>query len=140
MVEDALASNGPHIEPLKALDMRFVPGVKPGDHRFLFQWVDTAPGVRTFETTDAKGARHRFRYLNGAPLNDANFELEVNFLEYRETRPNGTKRHFSRVTDLPVEESNLMDLMRADRLLAAGLGNAVQGHRFRPSPRHAGSE
>ena len=30
VVEDALASNGPHIELLKALDMRFVLGAKPG--------------------------------------------------------------------------------------------------------------
>ena len=56
-----------------------------------------------------------FRYHNGAPPDDAHFELEVNFLEYRETRPNGTKRHFSRATDLPVEESNLMDPVRAGR-------------------------
>ena len=115
VVEDALASNGPHIELLKALDMRFVLGVKPGDHRFLFQWVDTTPGTRTFETADADGTAHRFRYLNAAPLNDAHFELEVNFLEYWETRPNGTKRHFSWVTDLPIEQANLMDLMRAGR-------------------------
>ena len=78
-VEDALASNGPHIELLKELDMRFVLGVKPGDHALLFQWVETTPGTRTFETTDADGTVHRFRYLNGAPLNDANFQLEVNF-------------------------------------------------------------
>ncbi len=114
-VEDALASNGPHIELLKELVMRFVLGVKPGDHAHLFQWVDTTPGVRTFQTADADGAAHRFRYLNGVPLNDASFELEVNFLEYWETRPNGTKRHLSWVTDLPIDESNLMDLTRAGR-------------------------
>ena len=115
VVEDGLASNGPHIELLKEQDMRFVLGIKPGDHQFLFQWVDTAPGARTFETTDAKGVRHRFRHLNGAPPDDANFELEANFLEYRETRPNGTKQHFSLLTDLPIDEFNLMDPMRAGR-------------------------
>ncbi len=115
VVEDALASNGPHIELLKELDMRFILGAKPGDHEFLFRWVDTTPGTRTFETTDADGTTHRFRYLNGAPLNDANFELEVNFLEYWELKPNGKQRHFSWVTDLPVDESSLMDLMRAGR-------------------------
>ena len=44
-----------------------------------------------------------------------NFSSRVNFLEYWETRPNGTKRHFSWVTDLPIDESNLMDPMRAGR-------------------------
>ena len=33
------------------------------------------------EITDEAGVRHHFRHLNGAPLNDAHFELEVNFLE-----------------------------------------------------------
>ena len=115
VVEDALASNGPHIGLLKELDMRFILGAKPGDHQFLFQWVESTPGTRTFETTGRDGTAHRFRYHNGAPLNDANFELEVNFLEYWELKPNGTRRHFSWVTDLPVEDSNLMDLMRAGR-------------------------
>ncbi len=36
VVEDALASNGPHIRLLQSLDMRFVLGVKPGDHKHLF--------------------------------------------------------------------------------------------------------
>ena len=115
VVEDALASNGPHTELLKQLDMRFILGAKPGDHAHLFQWVETTPGTEVVEMTDADGVRHRFRYLNGAPLNDANFELEVNFLEYWEFKPNGKERHFSWVTDLPVDESNVMDLMRAGR-------------------------
>ncbi len=115
VVEDALASNGPHIKLLKELDMRFVLGAKPGDHAHLFQWVDATPGTRTFETADADGTRHRFRYLNGAPSDDANFELEVNFLEYWETRPDGKQRHFSWVTDLPIDNANAFDLMRAGR-------------------------
>ena len=115
VLEDALASNGPHIKLLKELDMRFILGVKPGDHAQLFQWVETTPETRTFEITDADGVQHRFRYLNGAPLNDAHFELEVNFLEYRELRPNGKKQHFSWVTDLRITELNALALMRAGR-------------------------
>ena len=115
VVEDALASNGPHIELLGKLDMRFILGAKPGDHAFLFDWVDNTPGTRAAEFAGEDGVRHRFRWLNGAPLNDANFDLEVNFLEYREITPEGKVRHFSWVTDLPVAEDNLMELMRAGR-------------------------
>ena len=43
VVEDALASNGPHIELLKTLDMRFVLGVK--HHKHLFEWVDTTAAL-----------------------------------------------------------------------------------------------
>ena len=105
----------PHIELLKALlvDMRFVLGAKPGDHEFLFQWVETTPGTRRFETTDTDGTVYRFRYLNDAPLNDAHFQLQVNFLEYWAFKPNAKPRHFSWVTDLPITDSNAMTLMRA---------------------------
>ncbi|MYC59116.1 MAG: transposase [Gammaproteobacteria bacterium] len=95
VVQDALAANGPHIALLRSLDMRFVLGVKPDGHRHLFEWVEATRGVRTFETTDGKGVTRRYRYLNGAPLNGAHFDLEVNFLECRESRPG--KKHLATV-------------------------------------------
>ncbi len=48
-------------------------------------------------------------------MNDDNFDLEVNFLEYREDRPGGKVQRFCWVTDIPIDESNLMELMRAGR-------------------------
>ncbi len=115
VVEDALAANGPHIELLRALDMRFVLGVKPGGHRHLFEWVESTPGVPTFETTDENGATRRYRYLNGAPLNDANFDLEVNFLECRETRPGKREQCFTWAADIGIDGANAEALMRAGR-------------------------
>ena len=115
VVEDALASNGPHLRLLKDLDLRFIVGAKPGDHAFLFEWVDSTPGVQVVELAAEDGARHRFRYLSDVPLNAANFDLEVNFLEYWEVGPQGARRHFSWVTDLPILPGNLMELMRAGR-------------------------
>lgn len=115
VIEDALASNAPHIRLLKELDLRFILGAKPDDHRFLFEWVGNTPTTATYEVTDETGTRHRFRYLNGTPLNDANFDLEVNFLEYWETKPNGKVTHFSWVTDFPIDPTNLMTLMRGAR-------------------------
>ena len=115
VLEDALASNGPHLKLLKNLDMRFILGAKRGDHEPLFRWVETARQTRSFETMEEDGTRHRFRFLNGAPLNDAHFELEVNFLEYWEQRPGGKERHFAWVTDLRINEWNAFALMRAGR-------------------------
>jgi hypothetical protein len=115
VVEDALASNGPHIRHLQALDLRFILGAKPSDHAFLFDWVAASEQTREVTLTDTGGVCHRFRYLNGVPLNDANFALEVNFLEYWEQDPHGGMQHFSWVTDLPIDDSNLMTLMRGAR-------------------------
>jgi len=115
VVEDALASNAPHIRHLQALDLRFILGAKQSDHKFLFEWVEATAQTAEASFADAQGFRHRFRYLNGAPLNDANFDLEVNFLEYWEHAPDGTVTHFSWVTDIPIDDSNLMTLMRGAR-------------------------
>ena len=107
LMEDGLASNGPHINLLKGLDLRL--GAKPGDHKFLFEWVNNAPSVEHREFTDENDIRHEFRY--GVPLNDTHFDLEVNF--HWEKRPNGKKQRW--VTDLPINEENAMQLMRAGR-------------------------
>ena len=87
VVEDGLASNGPHIKHLKGLGLRFLLGAKRADHEALFDGVEATqrlgPGaVKHVEHTDEQGIHHRFRFLNGVPLNDTHFELEVNFLEY----------------------------------------------------------
>jgi hypothetical protein len=115
VVEDALASNAPHIRQLQELNLRFILGAKPSDHSYLFDWVAATPETAEAMFTDEKGFRHRFRYLNGAPLNASNFDLEVNVLEYWEHAPDGTVTHFSWVTDIPIHEHNLMTLMRGAR-------------------------
>ncbi len=111
----ALASNGPHVRLLQELNMRFVPGAKPGGHADLFETVNASPMTRTMEAKGADGTRRRCRFINGAPLNDANRDLEVNFLEWTGTRPGGKRQRFSWVTDVDVDESNAESLMRAGR-------------------------
>lgn len=115
VVEDALASNGPHLRLLNELDMRYLVGAKQSDHKFLFDWVDNTATTETVTLTDEQRVQHRFRYLNGAPLNDANFDLSVNFLEYWETKPSGKTQHFAWVTDIAITPDNLMTLMRGGR-------------------------
>ena len=117
--KDALAgSSGPCHAPRPAV--HFIVGTKRADHEALFEWVEATqrlgPGaVKHVEHTDEQGIHHRFRFLNGVPLNDTHFELEVNFLEYWERRPNGKEQHFAWVSDLPIEESTVMEMMRAGR-------------------------
>jgi len=115
VIEDGLASNGPHIKQLNSLNLRFILGAKETDHRFLFDWVASTAATQTYELIDESGVPHRFRYLNNAPLNDANFELEINFLEYWEIQPSGKTKYFSWVTDIPIFTGNLMALTRGGR-------------------------
>ncbi len=69
--------------------MRFILGAKQSDHGFLFDWVSHTKATKTVELIDSKGVHHCFRYCNQVPLNDANFQMQINFLEYWETKASG---------------------------------------------------
>ena len=109
VVEDGLASNGPHVRDLIDNGMRFILGVKPGDHAFLFAQVEAARRKCSSPTLTRKekGITREVSWVWGVPLNESNPDLRVNFLEYRELNTEGecTKR-FTWVTDLHVTHRN----------------------------------
>src|SRR3989440_7718206 len=67
VTEDSLSSNAPHIETLHAHDMRYILGVKEGDHAFLFEQVAQAERVGRvtyYEREDHQSEiHHRFRFV-----------------------------------------------------------------------------
>ena len=115
---DRLSSNAPHIQTLQDHDLRYILGVKAGDHAFLFQQVQVAEqagGVTYYERHDrAAGIRHRFRFVNDVPLNASNAHVRVNFIAYWEIGEHKIQ-HFSWVTDLRVSTRNVFHLMRGGR-------------------------
>lgn len=113
VVEDGLASNGPHLQELKRLGMRYIIGAKPGDHEYLFEWVKS---VKCEEHEENRlGTQHRYRFINKVPLNDTNFDCEVNFLEYWEKKKDGKEQHFTWVTDIPIRKENVYQIMKGGR-------------------------
>ncbi len=117
VVEDALASNGPHIQLLHELAMRFILGVKPGDHQALFAEVERREGlgpVARREVTDEQGVIPRFRFVNAVPLNQSHPERVVNFLEYWEVHKDRVL-HFSWITDFEFSDDNLFAIMKGGR-------------------------
>ena len=120
VTEDALSSNAPHIHDLQRLDLRFILGVKPGDHQFLFEQVDLAvtEGKATeFSCQDPNDPEklHYFRFINQLPLNKSNPDLLINFLEYWEVGKDGKLQKFSWITDIEITEENAFTLMRGGR-------------------------
>jgi len=120
ITEDALSGNAPHIKSLKKFNLRFVLGVKPGDHAFLFDYVNLAAQKRQvveFEVTDKKKPKitHRYRFLNDVPLNKSNQDVRVNFMEYWEITEKKTK-HFSWITDFHITQGNAYEIMRTGRV------------------------
>lgn len=120
VVEDGLASNGPHVRKLQQLNLRFILGAKPGDHVFLFNNLNAAAKqgrAREIECIDPEDRKkvHFFKYMNRVPLNKSNPDILVNVLEYVQIDKNEKLTKFSWVTDLPITDDNVFELMRAGR-------------------------
>ena len=115
-VEDALASNGPHIKYLINKGFRFILGAKPGDHKSLFNKFKASESRKSWKTRDKKtGFMHQFEWVMGLPLNKANPDLKINMLKYKEIKKDGKITQFSWVTDLPLNRKTVMSIMLAGR-------------------------
>jgi hypothetical protein len=121
VVEDALSANAPHLADLREYNMRFVIGIKPGSHGFLFEQMRTAcetGQAHVLTLVDTDGTLHHYRWLEKASLNESNPNILVAMLEYWEIPAKGSKapiRHFSWITDLPVNEETVAELARGGR-------------------------
>jgi len=122
ITEDALSANAPHIRELMRHDLRYILSVKPGDHAFLFEYIDQAvlqgEATEFFLPDPVKPEMHHcFRFINNVPLNKGSQEdLRVNFLEYWEVDGEGNvKKRFSWVTDIEITQENAYELMRGGR-------------------------
>ena len=111
---DGLASNHPHLSLLDSLNMNYIIAVKPGDHRYLFDWIKDLPG-QVYTQTDEKDTQHDFTCYNDVPLNDAHHDYRVSVIKYTETKKNGKQQHFSWATKMPVTSDTVYELMRAAR-------------------------
>jgi hypothetical protein len=118
VVEDGLASNGPHVRDLIDYDMHFILGVKPGDHAFLFEQVEVArregrsPKLRQQQGKVAA----EVSWVLDVVLNESNPDLRVNFLEYNEYDAIGKcLKHFTWITDFHITRRNAWVLAKGGR-------------------------
>lgn len=121
VVEDALASNAPHIRLLKQHRMHFLLGAKPADHEHLFDQViqayeeDRMTSIQ-WKDPQRKGVSCEIGFTHNLALNKSNPDLLVNFLQYSEYGPDGERtKCFSWVTDLTITKENAKELVRGGR-------------------------
>lgn len=115
---DGLYSKQPFIDALKSARLSYILVAKPDDHKVLFEWVRELEGLgdgRQLELTDAKNRLHRYRWVNKVPLNGTPQADEVNFFAYELVVKSKVTYRNSWVTDLPVDEHNVIDLVRGGR-------------------------
>ena len=84
---------------------------KQGDHKALFEFIK---GICSEYITKKKGKTYKYRYVNNIPLNNANQDISVNFLECTEVTSKGAKT-FTWVTDITITEDNIHDIMKGGR-------------------------
>ena len=111
-VQDALGATAPNLLELQFANIRFIVGVKPDNHKDLFNLVDQAE-CQTYQHESEGGKIHRYRYINTVPLNRTGFE--INFLEYWEISKTGEVKHFTWVTDIKITNENVYKLMQGGR-------------------------
>lgn len=114
ITSDNLSANAPYIRKLQALKMSYLIVAKPEGNKSLFEWLKGIQLAEHVVKLKDESVYH-FRFINGVPINDANHELEVNYFEVDIQEANGTKRHFSWVTDVKVTKDNVSELTRGGR-------------------------
>lgn len=110
---DALSAKAPYIQPIKNMGAHFIIGVNPGGNPSLFEWLKGIE-LTTF-SCKTKKEMLEYRFCNGVPLNDANHDLEVNFIECLVKDKSGKVKRFTWVTDILVTKDNVHQLSRGGR-------------------------
>ncbi|UJS22670.1 hypothetical protein [Thiothrix winogradskyi] len=104
LLQDALSCNAPHIRLLKSNGYSFIITAKARSGSLLLKTVlDGLANGSTQELagTTSKKLRCGYRYANDIPLNHANQDVRVNYIDYWEERPDGTTFIYDCVTDIP---------------------------------------
>lgn len=118
LLQDALSCNAPHIRLLKSNGYSFIITAKARSSSLLLNTVlDGLANGSTQELagTTSKKLRCGYRYANDIPLNHANQDVRVNYIDYWEERPDGTTFIYDCVTDIPLTADNVADVVRAGR-------------------------
>ena len=113
---DGLMSNQPMIEETIAGDMHYLFVAKPGNHKYLMEWINAYDVLPSTESTDDKGNSHIYTWQNNVPLNGNNKTINVNWFQYQLKNSKGkvTKTH-SWVTDIEITPENVSHMTKAGR-------------------------
>jgi hypothetical protein len=113
---DGLMSHQPLMETVINNGMHCLFVAKPGDHKYLFEWIETFDQLPNLEIKDQKGRLHQYRWKNDVPLNGKVNALQVNFIEYSLINEKGKRTFYNTwVTDLEVTQNNIVALAQAGR-------------------------
>ena len=118
IVADSLYSKQPFIEELKDQRFSFILVAKPNDHKVMMEHLHGLKELRglsqlTFK--DERGRQHLYEWENDVILNGNKDSIKVNFFEYSIIVNGKVTFHYSWVTDIPIDRTNIVQLVKAGR-------------------------
>jgi len=111
--EDALGAKGPYLRRILEIGAHFIVNVNPTGNPSLFEWLKGVSLEK--KTIREKKESIELRLYNGIPLNDANSDFSVNFIDCVIRDKKGRETHFSWITDLLITQDNVYSLAKAGR-------------------------
>ena len=110
---DGLFSKTPMVNLTLSEGMHFLFVAKPDDHVYMMDWLNGFASLPEVVSTDMKGRRHQYRYMNNVPLNGSDDAPLVNYIHYQMSDEN-VKVIFknSWVTDMEVTHDNVSQLAK----------------------------
>ena len=136
IVGDGLYAKQPMIESTASSGMHYVFTCKPDDHKILVEWVDglrLLHEVMHMEHVDRKGRTHVYEWACEVPLNGNKDAPSVNFFEYWLKDGQGVGYHSSWVTDLPLDDECIEEMVRIARsrwAIENEVFNTVKNHGY----------
>ena len=117
---DGLSSKQPFITEVNSAGYNYILVAKPGDHKYMMEWVDTFDSIPNKKVVDSKGKIHQYEWVEEIPLNGREDAIQVNFFRYKilSIDKNGQEKinyRGSWVTDLPLNKENIELMVKGAR-------------------------
>lgn len=136
IIADSLYSNTPMIREIRSLGNHYVLVAKPDDHKLLMEWVNglrPLNEVMRMEYPDRKGRTHVYEWASEVPLSGNKDAPSVNYFEYWMKNGERTIYHNSWVTDLPLDDECIEEMVRIGRsrwTIENEVFNTVKNHGY----------
>jgi hypothetical protein len=116
IVGDGLFSKAPMIESILNEKFNYLLVAKPDDHRYMMEWIAAYDSLPQVTSTDVKGRKHHYTYINQVPLNGQKDAPQVNYIHYALTNEKGRVTYKnSWVTSIEVNHGNVVRLVKGGR-------------------------
>lgn len=113
---DGLHSKAPIINLCEEKKMRYIIIAKEKDHKYLFEQANDRAISNLSNITEIEGAtKKEYMFANGLELNEANPDVQVNYLEYREYLDEKLVKRFVWVTNYTLTKSNVAKIVSMGR-------------------------